>query len=38
MTENPNPLNKYFRQASIYVKLPSGTDYPTDVVTKSEDR
>jgi hypothetical protein len=36
MTENPNPLNKYFRQASIYVKLPSGTDYPTDVVTKSE--
>jgi len=36
MTENPNPLNKYFRQASIYVKLPSGTDYPADVVTKSE--
>ena len=36
MTENSNPLNKYFRQASIYVKLPSGTDYPTDVVTKSE--
>jgi hypothetical protein len=36
MTENANPLNKYFRQASIYVKLPSGTDYPTDVVTKSE--
>ena len=36
MTENSNPLNKYFRQASIYVKLPSGTDYPQDVVTKSE--
>ena len=36
MTENSNPLNKYFRQASIYVKLPSGTDYPTDVVTTSE--
>ena len=36
MTENTNPLNKYFRQASIYVKLPSGTDYPTDVVTRSE--
>jgi hypothetical protein len=36
MTENANPLNKYFRQASIYVKLPSGTDYPQDVVTKSE--
>ncbi len=36
MTENANPLNKYFRQASIYVALPSGTDYPTDVVTPSE--
>ena len=36
MTENPNPLNKYFRQASIYVKLPSGTDYPLDVVTPSK--
>jgi len=36
MTENTNPLNKYFRQASIYVSLPSGTDYPQDVVTKSE--
>jgi hypothetical protein len=36
MTENANPLNKYFRQASIYVKLPSGTDYPTDVVTRAE--
>ena len=36
MTENANPLNKYFRQASIYVALPSGADYPTDVVTKSE--
>ena len=36
MTENANPLNKYFRQASIYVALPSGTDYPQDVITKSE--
>ena len=36
MTENTNPLNKYFRQASIYVSLPSGTNYPTDVVTPSE--
>jgi len=36
MTENPNPLNKYFRQASIYVALPSGTDYPLDVVTPSK--
>ena len=36
MTKNSNPLSKYFRQASIYVALPSGTDYPADVVTKSE--
>ncbi len=36
MTENANPLNKYFRQPSVYVALPSGTDYATDVVTKSE--
>ena len=36
MTENANPLNKYFRQPSIYVSVPSGTDYPTDVVTPSE--
>ena len=36
MTENANPLNKYFRQASIYVALPSGTDYPPHVVTPTE--
>jgi len=36
MTENANPLNKYFRQASIYTKLPSGTDYPPEVVTPSK--
>ena len=36
MTENANPLNKYFRQASIYVTLPSGTDYPPEVVTPSK--
>ena len=36
MTENTNPLNKYFRQASIYVALPSGTDYPPEVVSQSK--
>ena len=35
MTENANPLNKYFRQPAIYVSLPSKTDYPPEVVTKS---
>ena len=33
MTENTNPLNKYFRQAAIYVSLPSGTNYPPEVVS-----
>ena len=36
MTENVNPLNKYFRQASIYVSLPSGTDYPPHVVAPTQ--
>jgi len=36
MPENANPLNKYFRQPSIYVSLPSGTDYPPHVVTPSK--
>jgi len=36
MTENSNPLNKYFRQPALYVSLPSGTDYPQDVVEKSQ--
>ena len=36
MVENSNPLNKYFRQASIYVSLPSGTNYPPHVVTPSK--
>jgi hypothetical protein len=36
MVENSNPLNKYFRQPSIYVSLPSGTSYPSHVVTPSE--
>ena len=36
MTENANPLNKYFRQASVYIKLPSGLEYPESVVEKSE--
>ena len=36
MTENANPLNKYFRQPAIYVSLPSGTAYPPHVVTPSQ--
>ena len=36
MTENTNPLNKYFRQASIYVKLPSGTDYAPHVIAPTQ--
>ena len=36
MTENTNPLNKYFRQPSIYVSLPSGTNYPPHVITASQ--
>ena len=36
MVENSNPLNKYFRQSSIYVSLPSGTNYPPHVVTPSK--
>ena len=36
MTENTNPLNKYFRQASIYISLPSGTNYPPHVITPSQ--
>ncbi len=36
MTENTNPLNKYFRQPAIYVSLPSGTDYNPNVVAPSE--
>ena len=36
MTENANPLNKYFRQPAIYVSLPSGTNYPPHVVTPSK--
>ena len=33
MTENTNPLNKYFRQAAIHITLPSNGDYPPHVVT-----
>jgi hypothetical protein len=33
MTENNNPLNKYFRQAAIHITLPSGGNYPPHVVT-----
>jgi hypothetical protein len=36
MTENTNPLNKYFRQPAIYISLPSGTNYPPHVVTPSQ--
>jgi hypothetical protein len=36
MVENSNPLNKYFRQPSIYVSLPSGTNYSPHVVTPSK--
>ena len=36
MTENTNPLNKYFRQPSIYVSLPSGVAYPPHVITPSQ--
>ena len=36
MTENVNPLNKYFRQPAIYVSLPSGTDYPPQVVAPTQ--
>ena len=36
MTENANPLNKYFRQPAIYVSLPSGSNYSHQVVTPTE--
>ena len=36
MTENSNPLNKYFRQSALYVALPSGTNYPPHVVAQSQ--
>ena len=36
MTENSNPLNKYFRQAALYVSLPSKTNYPPHVVAQSQ--
>lgn len=35
MTENTNPLQKYFRQPSVYIKLPSGLQYGTDVIEPS---
>ena len=35
MTENTNPLKKYFRQPSIYVTLPSGGGYPTSSLEPS---
>ena len=37
MTENTNPLGKYYRQPQIYIKLPSkGKYYGPDVFTPSE--
>lgn len=37
MTENTNPLQKYYRQPAIYVKLPSGGKYyPKEVFTPTE--
>ena len=36
MKENTNPLNKYFRQATVYIKLPSGLEYPASVIQNSE--
>jgi hypothetical protein len=36
MTENNNPLNKYFRQPALYVSLPSNTNYPPHVITPSQ--
>ena len=36
MTENSNPLNKYFRQPSIYITLPSGGNYPPHVMTPTQ--
>ena len=36
MPENTNPLNKYFRQPSVYVTLPSGGNYPPTVMERSQ--
>lgn len=37
MTENTNPLQKYYRQPAIYIKLPSGGRYyPKNVFTPTE--
>tara|TARA_R100001460_G_scaffold85814_1_gene127125 strand:- start:574 stop:1431 length:858 start_codon:yes stop_codon:yes gene_type:complete len=37
MTENTNPLGKYYRQPQVYIKLPSkGKYYSPDVFTPSE--
>ena len=37
MIENTNPLHKYYRQPSIYIKLPSGGRYyPKEVYTPTE--
>ena len=36
MLENSNPLNKYFRQPSIYISLPSGNTYPPHVIETTQ--
>lgn len=32
MTDNPNPLNRYYRQPAVYVRLPSKGAYYNDLV------
>ena len=35
MVENSNPLNKYYRQPSIYISLPSKGVYYSDQVYRA---
>ena len=35
MTENTNPLSKYYRQPAVYIKFPSGGNYPPHVLERS---
>ena len=35
MTENTNPLSKYYRQPAVYIKFPSGGNYPPQVLERS---
>ena len=36
MAENTNPLNKYFRTPSIYVRLPSGGGYAPNIIEATQ--